>query len=655
MIPVSFENQADFVKQIAEDLIGDHPSCWNVVLPPGFGEERFVSELEKRLRGCPHPPRLAVRGADHTNKTITAFVQALHEQWAELPDRPKPMHKDADVYLDRLLASLRGNHRPLILILKRFHKVLDNLDKWILGVLHEEEEARRLDTVTITPLPYEHLKKRWKAQPRLKYFSNSDYGGARHKLLVAKPATYMQAVELANSFGIPEWVADDAWRVTGGYPEPLGAALEWWDKARATNQARSSLQGEMLRQSSKQLAGFVEWLDPLEDGKYRDFVIDLYHNVNTEHAVDAFQYHPWRDLVLDEEQSLRAEAVGAAALNAALGDNADKKTSRSSWYDIKERARRLYERRQFDTALQVLHSIDPIRLRPHDRVLQSHTLVMLELVRDGKVEQFSADTDCRRLLRALREARETLATPGLSPSEVEKQKILNRYDRLENTAAAIQRASGVTGRFENRLVDILAGFADRDHENVQAALLLLLARIEAGKAIAGHCSACQFVSALPEQIFCTWALWALRLNYYQAPEVDDATWQTVEAKWPRVRGTVQRAKPGMQFPSFYVFTFYALARWHSQSSAKNISAPENGFKELQSALSNWERVRTGNAHGMYQASKRQREVYFDIIERWFESLLSSCPNSVTREDLLEMTEPLPVINADGAVVWSPSA
>src|SRR5262249_38428172 len=184
-----------------------------------FGEERFVTQLAQRLRNRPDPPYLAVRGADHSNKTTMAFVQAIHAQWAEFADCPRSLHRHPDIYLDRLLALFHNSPRPLVLILKRFHRVLDNLDKWVLGVLHQEEESRRLHTVTITPVPYEYLKKRWKAQDH--FFSNSDYGNARHRLFIAKPSTYEQVLHLAESLDIPKWVADCAWRVTGGYPEPV--------------------------------------------------------------------------------------------------------------------------------------------------------------------------------------------------------------------------------------------------------------------------------------------------------------------------------------------------------------------------------------------------------------------------------------------------
>lgn len=649
MIAVDFRDQAAHVERIAADLVGQHPSCWNVVLPPGFGEERFVEQLAKCLRNRAEPSRLAVRGADQTNKNIVSFVQALHAQWADLPDWPRPLHKQADIYLDRVLSLLRDDPRPLILILKRFHRVLDSLDEWVLGVLHEEEEARRLHTVTITPLPYEHLKKRWKS--RNHFFCNSLYGSARHKSFIPECSTIEEVLPLAESLNIGTHVAEYAHRLTGGCAEPLGAILEWWVNMNRPQQFTPAIREEMLRLAGDQLARFVKWLDPVEDGTYRDHVIDLYHGINTDQAREAFYIHPWRDIVLDEEW-LRAEALGAAALNAALRDPcANGKTSHSPWYEVREHARRLYERGQYVTAEHVLEMLRVHRLRPHDRILQAHAAIMVELSGRRGNELFGGHINCPQLRHAIHEAREALATTPQEMLPGDRQKIEGRYRQLEGVVAAIGTAGSVTGRFQSRIADVLAGFAGEQHKNVQIAALALLVQAEAGKRISGLGTACQFVLALPEQIFRIWALWALGLNYYDAPAVDEFVWKTVANEWPQVHGRLQRAAPGQEFPNFYVFTFYAIACFQALPLEKQVATPEAGFKDLQRALSAFEPVRTGCAHGFYLPSKRQKQAYFELIDRWLTSLLAVCPNSVTREELLEIAEPLPLVNLDGTVTW----
>src|SRR5262249_25055156 len=140
MIEISFRDQGRLVEQVTSDLVGPHPSCWDLVLPPGFGEERFARALERRLRADPRRPRVAVRGADHSNPTILDFVNALHRDWAEVSDFPKRLKKAAHQYFDLLLAEMGRSERPLVLVLKAFHRVLDSLDIWVLGKMRTEEQ-----------------------------------------------------------------------------------------------------------------------------------------------------------------------------------------------------------------------------------------------------------------------------------------------------------------------------------------------------------------------------------------------------------------------------------------------------------------------------------------------------------------------------------
>src|SRR5262249_61718441 len=124
-------------------------------------------------------------------------------------------------------------------------------------------------------------------------------------------------------------------------------------------------------------------------------------------------------------------------------------------------------------------------------------------------------------------------------------------------AQSVVAAAKVHGAFQTRLVDILAGFAGEQHRDPRGAALLLLIKFEAGKAVAGDGSACQFVLSMPEEVFRVWALWKLGLNFYAAPAAKDVAWGAVEATWPKARGQVQRPEAGQQFPSLYAFGYFA--------------------------------------------------------------------------------------------------
>jgi hypothetical protein len=646
MIEITFNDQGKLVEQIAADLVGSHPSCWDLVLPPGFGEERFAEALAHRLRADPRSPRVSARGADHSNATIRAFVNALHRDWSETTAPPKPLSKIADQYLDLLLAEMGGKERPLILILKRFHKVLDSLNKWVLGKLRTEEQARRLHTVIITPLPLTALKKRWEA--RRHYFSTSDYGDSRHVTETAKPPTPDEVAGNCTALEIPDSVVDFALRLTGGYPESLAAVLEWWDK-RGRPDLKPRNRAQMLELARDQLSVFVEWLDPLEDGQYRDHVINLYHGVDTDKAREAFTIHPWEHVIL-EDGGLRAEALGAAALKAALADTGRGTGRRSPWQDVPGRARLLYQRRQYAAAVQALKGADPARLTAHDRLLWAHAAVMRATHGAEGDEHLGEDTDCRALREALRDVRKVLAESDLGLSASDQRKIEGRYEQLEGVADAICAAAAVEGPFRGRLVDILAGFGPEKDCNTRGAALLLLVKFEAGKAIAGDASACQFALSLPEQIFRIWALWKIGISYYDAPATDDPAWEIVEAEWPAVRERVRRAVQHGHFPSFFAFAYFVLARARLLSTG-NPAGVEMTFNQLASDLSTYERVRTGSAHGIYLTSKRDRDRYFDLIDRWLTTLIAACPEKVSREELMELIEPLPLVNSDGIVLW----
>jgi hypothetical protein len=645
MIEIDFHDQDCLVDEVASNLLGPHPTCWDLVLPPGFGEERFAEALTRRLRADRVRPRVAVRGADHSHPTIRAFVNALHRDWAETSISPKPLGRSADQYLDSLLTEMASGDRPLILILKRFHKVLDNLDKWVLGKLRTEEQAKRLHTVIITPLPLTILKKRWEARDH--FFSTSDYGDSRHFTKAVEPPTPDEVARDCAALDIPDAVADFALRLTGGYPEPLAAVLEWWEN-RGRPDLRPRNRAQMLEWARDQLAVFVEWLDPLEDGQYRDHVINLYHGVEIDEACDAFVRHPWEAIVL-EENGLRAEALGAAALKVALADSSEQHGRSSPWQNVSSRARQLYQRRQYAGAQRVLDGVDAFRLRPHDRLLRAHSRVMYAIQGAEGDEHLGEDTDCSALRDALREARKSLDGDDLGLSLIDRRKIEGRYEQLEGVANAVSKASSASGPVRS-FVDVLAGFGGEGDQNVRVAALLLLVRFEAAKTMAGDASACQFALSLPEQIFRTWALWGLGLSFYDAASEDDPAWEIVEREWPAVRRKVDRPKLHEQFPSLFAFAYFALAR-ACRLPAGHPGATELTFRDLESDLSAFDRVRTGRAHGVCLTSKRERNRYFELIDHWLTAMIAACPEPVTREELLELIEPLPQIDADGTVLW----
>src|SRR5262249_23581119 len=129
-------------------------------------------------------------------------------------------------------------------------------------------------------------------------------------------------------------------------------------------------------------------------------------------------------------------------------------------------------------------------------------------------------------------------------------------------------------------------------------------------------------------------------------------WDTVEQHWQNHRGQINRPGPGQDFPNFFVFAYFALARWETRPELERGHAPEQSFRSLQQTLSVYERVRTPGAHSITSTSKRDRKDYFRLIDRWLGCLIAACPAQVTRESLLDIIEPLPTVAPDGSLSWS---
>jgi hypothetical protein len=273
---------------------------------------------------------------------------------------------------------------------------------------------------------------------------------------------------------------------------------------------------------------------------------------------------------------------------------------------------------------------------------------MEELYGSGN-ELRAEDTDCRALRRSLREAQDLVREGGfLDPSE--RQRLESRYQDLARFADALGGCARVQGPLQQRVVDILAGLAGPGApHNPQAAALLLWSKGEASQAIAGHASACQAALSLPEQTFRVWAFWRLGLDYYHAPDGAEEVWQAAGREWGGNDGPLRRAQAGQEFPSFAAFAYFALAAWHLGGKPGN--APAGTFGQLKSDLSFHELVRNGKAHALSLTTARQREKYFDLIDRWLRCAVEACPERVTVATLRMTLEPLPAVEPEGALRW----
>ena len=87
-----------------------------------------------------------------------------------------------------------------------------------------------------------------------------------------------------------------------------------------------------------------------------------------------------------------------------------------------------------------------------------------------------------------------------------------------------------------------------------------------------------------------------------------------------------------------------------ESGLTDDQLPVEGFPELRSVFTSNEQLRNPLAHSYCFTSRKEREQFFLVADRWLNCVLSVCPAQTTRNDLIELIEPLPLLSRDGEVL-----
>ena len=239
--------------------------------------------------------------------------------------------------------------------------------------------------------------------------------------------------------------------LTGGYPEPFNELVALWVRMQQPSW-HPQVKLEFRKVAEQCLHRFVEWLDPPDETRYRDLVIDLHlhQRVESDAAYELLSYHPWKHLLLDDE-GLRAESVGYAAVSVAINEAVDNKAENTINSNVAERARTMYERKQYSAVLRLLEKVDQKTSYAYLQILKAHASVMSVLYGIENSE-LGVDTDWDQLRRAVKNAREVLEKCQKSISSHDR--IESRYDDLEHVSDSIIAAMSGGKR---RVVDILSG------------------------------------------------------------------------------------------------------------------------------------------------------------------------------------------------------
>ncbi len=143
-------------EKIAADLAREPRAAarsWNVAIPPCFGESSFVDEVVTKLRDADSRPVVAVIEPD-TLPSIDELIAQLQLQW--MGSLPRDCSFSAGTSQSAVLRAVFGSLPPgrrAIIVMSRFHKVLELAESWFLGSLRSAEGQHNLRILTILPRP----------------------------------------------------------------------------------------------------------------------------------------------------------------------------------------------------------------------------------------------------------------------------------------------------------------------------------------------------------------------------------------------------------------------------------------------------------------------------------------------------------------------
>ena len=624
--------EASLLERIVRGLLHpESPVSYNLIVPPGFGEDRLAQLLGEKLRSQPEKPLVAVVSADQI-RNADSYAYQLFEQWrgcgAQL-GAPVPGNS-----LNRItqFLDLLPKGRPAIQILTRFHKVLDVFDASFLGDLRDRERAYVVRSICVSPYGYDELRQRWREVGH--FFCNSDYG-LPHRVEPVEPLEAEEAVEIAAGKGVPAHVAKVAAGLTGCFPEPFEGVVNAWVRL-GRPALGSGVQVELRREAQRGMKRFVEWLDPDGQRAYRDAVLELHVDPNQQEAGLLLERHPWGRVLLKDGR-LRTELLAGAVVVDYLQPKKGRREQLSD-VDLWNKGAALYRGWRFALAKKLLDVRRKAGGIPNYlAVLDAHALVMGELY-GGDAEAAMTACDWEAACKALRVAEGQVS--GWRLGEEGLSRLGGRYEGLGRFCQTVHAAR----RANPRVVDVLLGMrGDAAKTDRRAAMTLLVAHLTYDSRISGDTLACQTALPLLEQVFRAWAFVALGLNYYAAPAGHEDIWKQVE---PCFGGVVRRPTAGEEFTSFEAFAYFCIALHRRDHADKGRLRPEEGLEALERSLGVLN-ARRDLAHAVSLVDPKIRRNYFEITNRWLDCVLACDVGVGTRDELLGVVEPLPLLTPEG--------
>jgi hypothetical protein len=629
---LGFLRREELINEITAEICDrEYGRSWNIGIPPCFEPDATLDMIVHNLRA---QPRIVV--AELTSDTLKgadAYIHKLHSQWSQQVSLPPLQSTSPDSMFEHFIASLPTTV-TFVQVVRQFHKIIESVGVTFLAMLRDAEQERAIRTVTATPLIIPDLKKRW---DRNHPCTTSGYGNGHAELYVQCHPEHVVIDHVVNS-GISKGIASFLAAQSGGYPECVSELMKVLHRTKS--QSLTPLVKESLRTAAiNTLRRFIDLIDDSSQTVYRNAVVDLHHGVDTEDALDQCRMHPWAKILLNDDDELRSPYVGDAAVEDMRRDISATGTKGGAAHDRFSQALKAYKAGKFGDAANLFSAIPQSRRQLE--VAKAISEVMKCLYSEDAPGE---DSDWAGVILAAKRARatfaETAAFQRVGPF------LASRLERIETVG---ERIVALQKRNEKRVVDALSGMKDDESRCEESAVFLLLCKFKTCNAISGHAKACQASLALPEQLLRVWAFWGLGVNYYSAPANADAIWEAAASEWPSTMERLRRSEPSKPFSSFVAFGYFllALARERGMCADK---LPVKDFAELQSVFSSYEQLRNPQAHSYCFTTRKERERFFTLADRWLNCVLLVYPGKMTRNDLNELLEPLPLLGRDGELI-----
>jgi len=615
------QNKELQIDKVCADLLDDSSANnFTLVVPPGFGEAFVPSELKKRLeRDRPDIPIAFVKCDSINDKQ--ALFSTVCNQWCPGIDA------SGFISLSQVVKASLGAHPRRVLILSRFHKLLDHVDSSVLVELRDLEQAGDIRTVVCCIYSLSWIKREWRERGHS--LLSSDYGDVHTVYPYQLPAEGEIRQRLRSEMPMSLISSIIAW--TGGVPEHVDAVAKLWRDLGCPN-AASSIDDQLRNAAIEKSDAIARQLDETHESRFLDVVVDLWLPPGNSSAARKLTPHPWANFLISDTD-IASEAIGEACFRIKTQRMLKLTVGNDPIGERLRFAKSAYDRRQFAQAHEISAGLVKLDQSPETVILEQHSAIMNCLVSSG------IDVDWSEVHAIVVSAASVVA--DVIPRPTDRQRLNDRYKDLATLCGTVSRMQ-TRLKGSRRIVDTLS----KDISTQSAALAILFLAYSNAEATRSCTEAVTKVMALPEQIFRVWALWKLNLDYDFVPSGHTDTWEIASKQWKAIRGgTLSVPVAESPFSGFVVFSFFTVALVQNHPDFCE-HAPIPSFEALSKKqfVFDW---RNDPAHAVAVFSRKNRDKFLAEVKDWLECLChASTESDVSLGAIQDIFSPLPLLEGE---------